>query len=305
MKITQMYVEQIIIGLLVLLAIALFVAPIIYPGPSELTCLLNRIEIEIADATLVVVAAYLLGMVYDRVADTILDDTDRHNRLRFALAKIAEKVNPETRKIPTIKTDPFDEAALRIEALGNGDAADYMEYLRSRMRLMRALCTLIPLYTVIASLYLVTDWKFVGVNSQSWICVGIIVLTIYGFALFFSAIGRKSYWKRPPKTNDTGGPVEDYLRAHLEFHDPGKDSQGAITWKLADCFKDPTWYAFAFMTATSIGVLAISGRLDDRWQIPITGVLLTLLTGWVWLRVSKTFMSFIRDFGTHPKKAKS
>ena len=75
MKTTQMYVEQIIIGLLVLIAIWLFAVPIFF---TELLSrdIFQNINIKLEGATLIVITAYLLGMIYDRVADTILNETD-------------------------------------------------------------------------------------------------------------------------------------------------------------------------------------------------------------------------------------
>ena len=303
MKTTQMYVEQIIIGLLVLIAIWLFAVPIFF---TELLSrdIFQNINIKLEGATLIVITAYLLGMIYDRVADTILNETDRHNRLRFALFNAAKAVK-KYGQVPTYEADPFNETALRIKALNNSEAADYLDYLRSRMRLMRALCTLVPLYTVLASLYLVTEFGGPLNNRPLWIASGIAILVVYGMVLILEVANRSEEWQIPPKTSDVEG-VNKYAKTHidkvpLEKKEGGGNGgvKGIITWRMADCYQDPAWSGFVIVIATSVWILVMGNSLKHYWPVPLIGVLFTFLVGWVWLRVSKTFMLFILSFSLH------
>ena len=310
MKTTQMYIEQVILGLLVLMAIWLFIMPVFFVEKLLTIDWFSKDSRGFAEATLVVMAAYLVGMVYDRVADTILEEVDRHHRLRFALKGVLNKLG-KNRRVPKINKDPFPETKLRINAMKNGEAAQDMDYLRSRMRLMRGLCTLIPLYTVIASLYLATDWSSPVSDRQLWIASGAAMLTAYGLVLLCDVISRPGDWQPPPKTGDLPA-VNEYATSHIamaagETGKPEtKDESGKAVpvWRAADFYRDPAWYGFAFVIATSIGILAKTGKLATYWPVPVAGVVLTLLTGWVWLRVSKTFMLFIESFAKYGNEAR-
>ena len=71
--------------------------------------------------------AYLIGIVYDRVADTLMEDIEGHYRNLFA-----------------VDTGAFAEDRLRIRALRTEQSSSYAGYLRTRIRLSRALATLFP-----------------------------------------------------------------------------------------------------------------------------------------------------------------
>lgn len=303
MKTTQMYVEQIIIGLLVLIAIWFFVVPIFSTDCLSRDLFLN-INVNLEGATLIVITAYLLGMIYDRVADTILNETDRHNRLRFALFPAAKAVK-KYGEVPKFEADPFNETALRIKTLNNSEASDYIDYLRSRMRLMRALCTLVPLYTVIASLYLVTDFRVPLNNRPLWIASGIAILVVYGMVLILEIVSRSEGWQLPPKTSDVEG-VNKYATTHIEKKKVGANGgvKGIIRWHMADCYRDPAWSGFVIVIATSVWILVMGNSLMHYWPVPLIGILLTFLVGWVWLRVSKTFMLFILSFSLYSGERK-
>ena len=81
--------------------------------------------------------AYLVGVVFDRFADTLLQGHAKHNRIRFALKG--------RDSLSTPWADVFPEDRLRIEVMLAGDAgAEWMGYLRSRMRLARAVTVFAP-----------------------------------------------------------------------------------------------------------------------------------------------------------------
>ena len=309
MKTTQMYIEQIILGMLVLIAIGLCVMPIFFVDRLVILDWFSKNSYGFAEATLVVMAAYLAGMVYDRVADTILEEVDRHHRLRFALKDTARETGKDG-KVPKIKEDPFPETKLRINAMGSREATEDMDYLRSRIRLMRGLCTLIPLYTVIASLYVVTDWALPGSYQPLWVASSVAMLMAYGLVLLCDVISRPGDWQAPPKTGDLPE-VNNYAKSHIvpvageEGKKKGKKDGKAIpVWLAADFYRDPAWYGFFFVIATSIAILAMNDKLATYWPVPVAGILLTLLTGWVWLRVSKTFMLFIASFAKYANGAR-
>src|ERR687892_741368 len=99
MKTTELFVEQTLTGFLVLTAVA---SPFLsWETLEELP------EVDISSAAGAIGVAYLLGVIFDRFADTLLERLNRWNRLRFALELKEENnaLSPE---------DPFPEDQLQI-----------------------------------------------------------------------------------------------------------------------------------------------------------------------------------------------
>jgi hypothetical protein len=97
LKTTELFVEQVIIGGLVLLASASLVSPHLI---SEV------LEINLGGALAIVGIIYLIGIVYDRFADTLLQDLEGHNRIWFGLNGKVNKPPSEDpfQKIPSQRT---------------------------------------------------------------------------------------------------------------------------------------------------------------------------------------------------------
>src|SRR6185436_17213787 len=135
MKSTELFVEQTLTGFLVLSAAA---APFI---PLETLQKLPddaKGGIDIGSAAGAIGAAYLLGVVFDRFADTLLERLNRWNRLLFAIGLMKDNKTPSGE-------DPFPEDRLQIELIKHGDEAwEWMDYLRSRIRLARAMAAFVP-----------------------------------------------------------------------------------------------------------------------------------------------------------------
>src|SRR5688572_5706628 len=123
MKTTELFVEQTLTGFLVLTAAA---APFL--SWETLQELPDEAQggIDIGSAAGAIGVAYLLGVIFDRFADTLLARFNRWNRLLFAveLKKENEALSPE---------DPFPEDRLQIEVIHQGDEAwEWMDYIRDR-----------------------------------------------------------------------------------------------------------------------------------------------------------------------------
>ena len=118
MKTTEVFVEQVLIGFMVL---AIGWLPFYRFADLKL-----GLE-SAAQAAVAVGVAYLLGIVFDRFADTLLGRVERH---------ILDW-----------------RGRLRVGVLAKGEQlADWMEYLRSRIRLARSLAVFLPGLTVSAVL---------------------------------------------------------------------------------------------------------------------------------------------------------
>ena len=79
-------------------------------------------------------AAYLLGIIFDRFADSVLDDLSQRQLEDFR-AKASDDYWQE----------PYSEARLRIAVLrAGGSPVEWHDYLRSRLRLSRAMAVFVP-----------------------------------------------------------------------------------------------------------------------------------------------------------------
>ena len=139
MKTTELFVEQTLTGFMVLTAAA---APFIsWENLQELPDEAKG-GIDISSAAGAIGAAYLLGVIFDRFADTLLERPNRWNRLLFAIGlKEGNKaLSPD---------DPFPEDRLQIEVIHQGDEAwEWMDYIRARIRLSRAMTAFVPALTL-------------------------------------------------------------------------------------------------------------------------------------------------------------
>lgn len=308
MKTTELFVEQVLIGFLVLLVAALVFWADVY------AFLVRRSDKSLdllVTGGILVGAAYLIGMVYDRVADTLLQDIESHGRLQFALARFklksgkvrsketrAEHILPYEKDVKDFDTwvaakrDPFEDGKYRMIVLGNPEATAQMEYLRSRIRLTRAMATIIPGLTM--AFLLALDGGQAGV---CWAIVALAVPLAYALALFPKTLKpRKKLFYRPPKTYKLRK-VRKYLkRAGMLHGEPEKLRH--ISWLVAH---DEVWFALGGLTLAA--VLLILKTQNYAWfSILIVGLILTFIVGWTWWRISMTFYAFVLTYSTYGAK---
>ncbi|MCP5044879.1 MAG: hypothetical protein GY944_27950 [bacterium] len=121
MKTAEVAIEHVLAGLLVISAFLL-------PFVSELPVVLEP-ELDTKDVVGVLGLAYMIGVVFDRVADTLLSPRERYLRLEVA-AKHASKS----------AGDPFPQRELEYELREKNDGRlEWMDSLRSRIRTAREL----------------------------------------------------------------------------------------------------------------------------------------------------------------------
>src|SRR5687767_3116814 len=123
MKTTELFVEQIVIGSLVLMVIVLFAAGDLVVNPFAPEPTASALTFNLVNSVVLLGLVYLLGIVYDRLADTLLQDLEQHNRLLFTLDGLEKKSKPGSVE------DPFPEEKFRMKVLGDDGAADYANYL--------------------------------------------------------------------------------------------------------------------------------------------------------------------------------
>lgn len=280
MKTTELFVEQVLIGFLVLFSGGLLVSK---------KLLESIFSANLGEAAALVGAAYLLGIVYDRFADTLLQDLEQHHRLWYGLKSL--KRNPYWHG-DAPKKDPFPEHEYRMRILHNNTASDYAHYLRSRIRLTRALTTVIPGLSV--------GLLLVSVKEESptaWLQTTAVLLVVIFYGLGFMTKMTKNEKIRgykPPKTYDLANAekYEDY-RSRIGFILDLNGTTGSSLWYL---LRNDRISLCVLLLAAGATALALAVKQWWLMVFPLGGILVTGFFGWTWWRISQTFLQFLDDY---------
>ena len=147
MSTMELFVEPILIGVLVLAAIAC-VAPAKYVGEVDMA--------NYAHLGALLAGAYLIGMFYDRFSQILIGRHENHH--------------------------PHQEQ-LQVRILTQPEAARHMRYLSSRIRLMRGVTTLVPGILFCASLAIVgadKEERIVGGGVVGALYLSLFLIRIFG-----------------------------------------------------------------------------------------------------------------------------
>ena len=201
--------------------------------------------------------AYLLGIPFDRFADSFLSGVEKRRRVAFSSENgFAER------------QDRFPEAHLKVLVLNKGgNAAEWMGYLRSRIRLSRALTVFSP---ALALAGVLMYWPREHVRAKIVLFVGVWLIYMVSFFLVQSSA------EGIPRTDR----VKDYERQKAKYH-----------WK-----RDPAVAALCCLSLVGLVTgIFLAARSVGAVVIGILGPLVMILSGWTWWRVTGTFMRFLRD----------
>ena len=266
MKTTELFVEQTLTGFLVLTAAA---APFL--SWETLQELPDEAQggIDIGSAAGAIGVAYLLGIIFDRFADTLLARFNRWNRLLFAieLKKEDQALSPE---------DPFPEDQLQIEVIQQGDEAwEWMDYIRSRIRLSRAMTAFVPALTLSLELA-------IGLRDRPAITSAVLATVVAAYVAAFLAsqtLERSSL--RLPRTYHLRTD-EDCRRARAKMR----------------AAREPALWLGVFLLAFGLGLIPLGSDPGRTAMAAVfaTGAVLSAIAAWAWWRTTLTFMEFLRDF---------
>jgi len=213
--------------------------------------------------------AYLLGVIFDRFADTLLERFNRWNRLLFAieLTEENEALTPD---------DPFPEDQLQIEVIHQGDEAwEWMDYLRARIRLARAMAVFVPALTLSMELA-------IGLRDRPGVINAVLatIVAAYGAALLVSQMLEHSS-RRLPKTYNLHT-AEDCRGARAAMKGMG----------------EPVFWLGVLLLALGTALIPLGAGPDRGAMAAVlaTGAVLTAISAWAWWRMTETFMQFLHDF---------
>ncbi len=284
MKTTDLFVEQVIAGLLVMLAFALLIAP-------EPEVLLQGIGV--VEGALLFGGAYLIGIVADRCADTLVEDLEQHHRIRFGL-KRWRRLKEKTDKDVAPSEDPHPEDDQRAALLLRDTSMEYAGYIRTRMRLARVLTILLPALT---AGFLAWTLRLAPLTIAR---LGLVAATLLAYAAAFLVgflPGRRK--AKPPKTYDLkdAGVYAAWAKGVTHWHAKGWPEGGE--WRLLFANRGLGW--FALLLALAGAVVAVRREQPLLILVPLVGLVATLLVGWTWWRVLETFYSFLVEQPPAPK----
>lgn len=273
MKTTELVVEQVFVGLLVL---AIFTLPSV-PGnlerlPEDTSRLL---AIAAALGLPALGLAYLLGVVFDRFADTLLSRIEMRQRLRFAV----EQDENRRRAAATLpRHDPFPEDLLRIRVMREGESlGDWMEYLRTRIRITRSLAVFLPALTLSAALAILGEpWPLLPP-----IGLGLVALI---YVLSFAATLRDN------ENEDTKLPKTWHRDLERRLEELPVAREPVVRGALG----------VTGLGGFVLAAAALHAQLDDGLAVVailLAGAALSALSVWSWRRITKTFMNLLEACG--------
>ena len=261
MKTAEVAIEHVLAGVLALCA---FVLPL-FGGLN-----INPQFLQPGALIGVLGIAYLFGVVFDKVADTLLSPFEQCMRLQQPIKKLKEKLSSEV--------DPFPQGALEFALRGEkGGRLEWMDSLRSRIRIARGLAVLGLPATLGIAIYLNPpgmDDAIAG-TSLKW---PHLAIALNMFLIFISV--RISHGKRWP------------MPKTFELHNERKkkmDKARKHMWIRASMY-----LLMLFASAVSMAIIAAS-RVNRYEIIPIgiCGIVAPLLALWTWHRITETYMSFV------------
>lgn len=317
MKTTELFAEQVLIGFSALVAIGFLCVPLTESND------IAKVWSTFAGAQWSVLAqaalggaalgtAYLVGMLFDRYADTLLGNLERYNHLKFA-CKRQKRLRAEGKDEGS---DPFPVARLRILVFASDNATAYASYLRTRMRLTRALAVIAPAFMVAVPV----AWsEEIDVIQQ----VGIVILLVV-YALVPTLLYWQPKWKSPPEVavgskgaappteqleekpgpstnSEMGNRIRKYRPFWLRLpRTDDKEGMKFVDHHVKEEELGPAldgWLGLGFLVLLLVGIL-VGSRADNpiiTWT-PIAAATVTMLAVWSWARVEMTFFTFVDDF---------
>ena len=276
----ELYLEQVFVGAIVIAAGAL-------PFLPEVLSQLEGVDGlgSFATGSIALGIAFLVGVPFDRFADSLTGRLDHHARLRFA---------HEARKTAAakglVKDDYFAENELRLTALRESSEVNaWIDYHRSRIRLARALAVYGPAMVYALIVGLDRLWGD-GPLLQAKDALANIARVYLAWGLLNALLD--AAWKLP-RTDDQ------------KFLD---DSTGA-QWRGAR-FVDRVVFLLPPLTLFVLSLyIARKDAADGFAQVvpecvAVAGIAVFLLSTSTWLRISKTYRSYLSDITKFPKETK-
>ncbi len=286
MKTTQLYIEQVIIGFLIIVIV-------LFPWLPEAITKFEPIKSSFSGFAAVGSAAlgiaFFLGIPFDRLADTLTERLDHAQRLAVAFVRAP--------KIAT-GTDPYPEDELLLKCLTkqNGITAR-MDYLRSRIRLSRALAVYGPALTATSTFGAARYHQIVPADYLKWLILLFLAIAA-AYTVWTLAIIR--FAKELPRTDDVAFVAAAKNRdlvplCRWTVTARGKISDFSIWRSEAKFYAPAALLIIGVLLSTSCD--AVADRGHGLFLVALGGIVLTTISAWSWWRTSNTYRKFLLDAG--------
>jgi len=291
MKTTEIFVEQVIIGGLVIL-----IGYILFPQDVEkcLKCFDGTFA-QISLGVLLVGAAYLIGIVYDRLTDTMFQDLERHCRWSYLFSK---KGFDEVWECVQSDKDPYPENQYRIAVLKSDSAVYKEDYFRRRLRLTRAFATLIPGVSIAIVLHI-----YKGCTNEAWYTFKAALIPVAYLLAFLSKNTKYEFIRGeiPPKTNDFN---TEEKKKKIETYCENYKSKRKRNFLLFTFFDRAFIVLFFIFWCITIVEAFLSEQIKFI-SVMLAGTILATIVTWTWWRIYYTYFDFLKDFSEANKGEKS
>lgn len=276
MNTAQVSVELVLAGIL---ALCSFVLPFLDRSDLRADLLQNEALIGVLGLS------YMLGVLFDKLADTLLGPREHYMRLKQAGTFLDR--NPDFKG-----DDPFpqDDLEYLLKKAKDG-RLDWMNALKSRIRTSRELAVLGLPATVGILVHLAT--------ASPWMYVPVAL----NLLVFFLPIWRSL---RPSKKRSQKSSRVEQVRIRTDgIHRNQEDRKGQFVnlRKQMHIESIPYYLLLAFSTITAV-TLAIP-NLENPWisLIGAGGLILSLLAWWTCERIMGTYFEFIaREMSVNPDR---
>ncbi len=276
MKTGELFIEQVLIGALVL---AIGICPWVVAQYTDI----KDFVVEHSDVigslialsgAIIVGLSFLLGIIFDRFADSLMARLEQHHRLQFT-CKMLKKTKILELPIETW-SDLFPEDHFRLVMLRESDGIlEWMDYHRSRIRLSRALAIYVPGLTLAIVIGFfkseICPWGLIFIPA-TYILAALIaqLLNYFGYKL--------------PRTDESEG-FEKYQKR-----------QGRSTFIVEVILCDPTiWACIALLLVAFIFSYMMSSM--ELVKLVLASMYLTSLSFWSWWRINETYRVYLLKIG--------
>lgn len=270
MNATELIVELVLTGLLALAALLL----------PALVAAGTNLDLTAETAALWVAGGFLLGVVVDRCADSIMARWEGFLRCKYAFHEELASVRGRLLGDQPA-TDPFPEHWMRVKmmAAGGEGVISWLQQTRVRIRIARTVGMLTPMLTtsamLAAAVYAHGNLVPESPDSRSLPRFGISAVPQLTALMFWFAVAEIPKQFTPPKT---------YKHS------------AAPSWN--DLIWSPTtgWLGSQVAIAGAVVWFASPEARTTVWLVLVLGTLLSTLGILAWWRLSRTFMSFLWMF---------
>lgn len=277
MKTGELLVEPVVIGLAVLATVAMM---------TSTTLETWLLEADLGAVALAAAAAYLVGVLFDRLADTILDRLQHCHRLKFAIEELKRFQN-------TAQEDPFPEDRYHLRVMESEHAWEHAYFLRSRIRLTRAILVLTPALGLSLILRVSDESDVIRI-----VIICFLVLTYTTATLVRASkkmrVSEELLTKQPEGNFDF--PRTDALR-NPKIRNWVEQRMGDSTPLVRFIFRnEPVAWSVPIAGVLILAVGFLSGRLVVAIGAATGTLILAAASGWCWWRITETFLTFLRNY---------